>query len=308
MGSAKPPPRHPRSAGSRRPGRSNQRPPALPWSAPTDEFRLRLRRRQHRPAPCHGPHAADHGRSPPSRAQQRQALPPCSLCAQATRAQAHTTTARRHRRAITPDTNAPSSGYASPIHPFPLHICAQPTGRCTPPGAHHHLSYRRSIIPALLAHAPPAIAHLCPPRARDPLHIRATSSTRTTPQRLQIRARPTMLWYAAARMSPAAHPERNRSHPHIKAPDRCPHCNSTRIATRGTRKKKLETVPLFRCRSCGRTFTHGPRALRNKTLSEQPGPHLTNESTARFAPLADFLERVPTEGSSSGRGLARTVR
>src|SRR3984893_19306357 len=51
----------------------------------------------------------------------------------------------------------------------------------------------------------------------------------------------------------------------IKPPERCPHCNSKRVIKKGTRKKKLETVPLFRCRSCGRTFAPGPRAIRNKT-------------------------------------------
>jgi hypothetical protein len=56
----------------------------------------------------------------------------------------------------------------------------------------------------------------------------------------------------------------------IKSPGRCPACNSTKIAPKGTRAKKLETVRLYRCRTCGRTFTPGPRALRNKTypLSE----------------------------------------
>jgi len=51
----------------------------------------------------------------------------------------------------------------------------------------------------------------------------------------------------------------------IKPPERCPSCNSRRIAPRGSRAKKLETIRLYRCRSCGRTFTPGPRALRNKT-------------------------------------------
>jgi hypothetical protein len=51
----------------------------------------------------------------------------------------------------------------------------------------------------------------------------------------------------------------------IKTPERCPHCNSKRLIKKGTRKKKLETVPLFHCRSCGRTFGPGPRAIRNKT-------------------------------------------
>jgi transposase-like protein len=51
----------------------------------------------------------------------------------------------------------------------------------------------------------------------------------------------------------------------IRTPERCPHCNSKRLIKKGTRKKKLETVPLFRCRSCRRTFSPGPRAIRNKT-------------------------------------------
>jgi transposase-like protein len=51
----------------------------------------------------------------------------------------------------------------------------------------------------------------------------------------------------------------------IKDPDRCPHCNSKRLIKKGTRKKKHEDVPLFLCRSCGRKFTVGPRAIRNKT-------------------------------------------
>jgi transposase-like protein len=51
----------------------------------------------------------------------------------------------------------------------------------------------------------------------------------------------------------------------INPPDRCPHCNSKRLIKKGTRKKKLEDVPLYRCRSCGRTFAPGPRAMRNKT-------------------------------------------
>jgi len=51
----------------------------------------------------------------------------------------------------------------------------------------------------------------------------------------------------------------------IKTPDLCPYCNSKRLIKKGTRKKKLETVPLFRCRSCGRTFAPGPRTIRNKT-------------------------------------------
>jgi transposase-like protein len=51
----------------------------------------------------------------------------------------------------------------------------------------------------------------------------------------------------------------------IKPPDRCPHCNSKRLIKKGTRKKKHEDVPIFRCRACGRSFTVGPHTIRNKT-------------------------------------------
>ena len=50
-----------------------------------------------------------------------------------------------------------------------------------------------------------------------------------------------------------------------KIPDACPHCGSHVLTRRGSRKKKLEIVQLWRCASCKRTFTPGPQALRNKT-------------------------------------------
>src|SRR3981081_3327096 len=54
--------------------------------------------------------------------------------------------------------------------------------------------------------------------------------------------------------------------PHtLKPPDACPHCGSHVLTRRGTRKKKLEIVQLWRCASCKRVFTPGPAALRNKT-------------------------------------------
>src|SRR5271170_705112 len=54
-----------------------------------------------------------------------------------------------------------------------------------------------------------------------------------------------------------------------KAPARCPYCNSARLIKKGTRNKKLETVQLFKCRSCGRVFTPGTQALRNKTYPQR---------------------------------------
>ena len=54
--------------------------------------------------------------------------------------------------------------------------------------------------------------------------------------------------------------------PHTaKVPGACPYCGSHNLVRRGTRKKKLEIVQLWRCSSCKRVFTPGPAALHNKT-------------------------------------------
>ena len=50
-----------------------------------------------------------------------------------------------------------------------------------------------------------------------------------------------------------------------KVPEACPHCGSHVLTRRGTRKKKLEIVQLWRCASCKRVFTPGPAAIRGKT-------------------------------------------
>jgi transposase-like protein len=50
-----------------------------------------------------------------------------------------------------------------------------------------------------------------------------------------------------------------------RQPEACPHCGSHVLTRRGTRKKKLEIVQLWRCSSCKRVFTPGPAALRNNT-------------------------------------------
>src|SRR3977135_4509021 len=50
-----------------------------------------------------------------------------------------------------------------------------------------------------------------------------------------------------------------------KVPEACPHCGSHNLTRRGTRKKKLDIVQLWRCSSCKRVFTPGPAALHNKT-------------------------------------------
>jgi transposase-like protein len=50
-----------------------------------------------------------------------------------------------------------------------------------------------------------------------------------------------------------------------KLPEACPYCGSHALTRRGTRKKRLEIVQLWRCASCKRVFTPGPAALHNKT-------------------------------------------
>src|SRR3979409_1636373 len=50
-----------------------------------------------------------------------------------------------------------------------------------------------------------------------------------------------------------------------KQPEACPPGGSHNLTRRGTRKKKLEIVQLWRCSSCKRVFTPGPPALHKKT-------------------------------------------
>ena len=54
----------------------------------------------------------------------------------------------------------------------------------------------------------------------------------------------------------------------------CGHCGSKDFVKRGTRKKKMETVQLYLCRTCGRTFT--PRAIKGNVKLSSP------EITAKF--------------------------
>jgi transposase-like protein len=64
----------------------------------------------------------------------------------------------------------------------------------------------------------------------------------------------------------AATPPRIARVPHTtKRPERCPYCGGSHVSRKGTRRKKIEIVQLWRCFACKRTFTPGPAALRNKT-------------------------------------------
>ena len=66
----------------------------------------------------------------------------------------------------------------------------------------------------------------------------------------------------------------------------CPHCGSHSLTRRGTRKKTLEIVQLWRCSSCKRVFTPGPAALRNKTYPLSMILSALTVSAALTAPAA----------------------
>jgi transposase-like protein len=97
---------------------------------------------------------------------------------------------------------------------------------------------------------------------------------------------------------PSAVQARNRRSP-IKPPDRCPFCNSGKIAPKGRRAKKLETVRLYRCRSCGRTFTPGPRTLRNKTYPI----HEILEALTAYNPGLSLTQGLQSHDRRRGRVL-----
>ena len=64
----------------------------------------------------------------------------------------------------------------------------------------------------------------------------------------------------------AATPPRIARVPHTaKRPERCPYCGGSHVSRKGTRRKKIEIVQLWRCFACKRIFTPGPAALRNRT-------------------------------------------
>jgi len=75
----------------------------------------------------------------------------------------------------------------------------------------------------------------------------------------------------------------------VKPPERCPFCNASRLSPKGFRAKKLETVRVYRCGLCRRTFTPGPRAVRGKTY-----------------PLREILEAITAY--NRGNSLAETSR
>src|SRR5947209_1526957 len=83
----------------------------------------------------------------------------------------------------------------------------------------------------------------------------------------------------------------------LKDPERCPHCNSCRLIRKGTRKKKLESVPLWRCKSCGRTFTQPGQELLTGSIQKSPAVRKppSDDPVASFVAPSSFqptLRRV----------------
>src|SRR4051794_37562298 len=92
--------------------------------------------------------------------------------------------------------------------------------------------------------------------------------------------------------------------PHsLKTPDHCPHCGSHVVTRRGTRKKKLEIVQLWRCASCKRTFTPGPDGIRNKTYPLRTVIDALSTYSLGYS-LEDTVARVR---SKSGRHIGAST-
>jgi ribosomal protein L37AE/L43A len=72
---------------------------------------------------------------------------------------------------------------------------------------------------------------------------------------------------AAGRATVLATTPRIARVPHTaKRPERCPHCGGSNLSRKGTWRKKLEIVQVWRCFACKRTFTPGPQAHALETM------------------------------------------
>ena len=88
-----------------------------------------------------------------------------------------------------------------------------------------------------------------------------------------------------------------------KIPEACPYCGSHVLTRRGSRKKKLEIVQLWRCASCKRTFTPGPASVRNKTYPLRTLLDALSTYSLGYS-LEDTAARVR---SKSGRKIASST-
>ena len=88
-----------------------------------------------------------------------------------------------------------------------------------------------------------------------------------------------------------------------KVTEACPHCGSHVLTRRGTRRKKLEIVQLWRCASCKKTFTPGPAAIRGKTYPLRTVLNALSTYSLGHS-LEDTAARIK---SKSGRTIASST-
>jgi len=110
-----------------------------------------------------------------------------------------------------------------------------------------------------------------------------------------------MLWWK--HLTYVADASRGASAALVKNPDACPFCGSHVLTRRGTRKKRLEIVQLWRCASCKRTFTPGPEAIRNKTYPLRTVIDALSTYSLGYS-LEDTAERIK---SKSGRAIGAST-
>src|SRR3990170_6643061 len=92
--------------------------------------------------------------------------------------------------------------------------------------------------------------------------------------------------------------------PHTsKVPEACPYCGSHVLTRRGTRRKKLEIVQLWRCASCKRIFTPGPAALRNKTYPLR----MVLDALSTYSLGYSLEDTVASVKSKSGRTIGTST-
>src|SRR5947207_7474995 len=97
--------------------------------------------------------------------------------------------------------------------------------------------------------------------------------------------------------------------PHTsKVPETCPYCGSHVLTRRGTRKKKLEIVQLWRCSSCKRVFT--PAAQQDLSAPYDPvGAHrLRHRLHPRSDGGASAKESAPSRLDLNSRVVARRIQ
>jgi transposase-like protein len=88
-----------------------------------------------------------------------------------------------------------------------------------------------------------------------------------------------------------------------KVPEACLHCGSHVLTRRGTRKKKLEIIQLWRCASCKGTFTPGPAAIRGKTYPLR----MVLNALSTYSLGYSFEETAARIKSKSGRAIGAST-